>query len=189
MNPGLDLINAIRTRPVLQEIKDCPQVSVQIGNATYGAVQDDGVDNKITMATTRDNLVPLLWFNGLQTETAVWHFSTEPTVHHFVIMPWYNQDSPGWCYAMFMAYENTYRFKHYANPPPTSANVPANGFRADRSITEIIDMLSAILKNNGAWKQYFAANVDNANVTAIHFYKYPKISLFNANASVAVYNG
>jgi hypothetical protein len=191
MNPGRILVDAISTHAQLQEINDCPAVPVRIGTAVYGGVQDDDNETQITLATTRDHLITQLWCKGPTTETAVWHFSTRPTVHHFVVIPWYNQTEPGWCYAMFMAYEGAYRFKHYANPQPAdnNHNVPPNGYRADRSIVEIVDMLMAIVANGGAWQQYFASNIHNAHVTDISLYKYPNISLANANASVAAYNG
>ena len=187
MNPGMDLITAIKANNKLGATKDCPAVSVNMSLALYGSVQDDGTETSIEANSSRHDLMMLLWCNGKQTETAVWHFQTVGTVHHFVIVPWYNQSLPGWTYTVFMAYENKYSLREYIQNAPVrgSGHRLSRPYRDEWSSPEIVDMLLAVLTGEDAWKDYFSDT--SHKPTSINCYKYKNIAINDASVRLNLY--
>jgi hypothetical protein len=188
MNRGKELIDAIKRNLKLQAVDDCPGVPVHIGTAVYGVAQEDSNGVAMTKESTDKEWFSLLWFNGSQAETAVWHFYTLPTLHHFVVIPWYNQDPPGRSYTVFMAYENQYTLKNYIDKAPGWMGNYAleKGFEDERTYGDIMAMMKGVLKNEGAWQAYFSSR-KNLPVDTIMCFKYPKISLADAIGNVAAY--
>jgi hypothetical protein len=183
MNPGKQLIDAIKAHADILRVADCPGASVAIGKAVYGGYQDDGTGREIKPGISRGDLNNIIRFDGTYAQTAVWHFATDP-VHHFVVVPWYNQSPPGWSYSVFMAYEHQYTIREYIQSAPGRMSQSLNkGYREEWSITEVVDMLLALLDDKKAWGKYFLHGVDN-EVKSITCYKYDVISIDKALANL-----
>jgi hypothetical protein len=198
MNPGVQLKNALKNKLAIGAVDNCPGASVAIGKAVYGSIQDDAHETKVTPGAARKDLVNLVWFGGTLSQTAVWHFmvlgapdpgSSRPAVHHFVVVPWYNQSPPGWSYTVFMAYENSYTIRQYTQSAPGNmAQALRSGYREEWSASEFADMLSDLLANPAAWGDYFLHGASKG-VQSISCYKYAAISVEAALANVARYQG
>ncbi|WP_235775090.1 hypothetical protein [Pectobacterium brasiliense] len=121
------LINAILANNKLMKIKDCPGVPTQMSRAVYGKTQDDsGSGNVIENNKDMQKKINIaLDFPSTDSKTSVWHFLVGPTVHHFVVIPWYqDRISQEPVYTVFMAYENEYSVEKYVKhtaPAPSGA--------------------------------------------------------------------
>ncbi|QQZ39469.1 hypothetical protein IF690_15490 [Pseudomonas sp. SK3(2021)] len=185
---GEDLIRAINNNKTLMELNDCPSVSVQMGCAVYGKVQDDVGNDEITNnGSMKYQIDQALLFRGLHSETAVWHFSTdspEPKVHHFVVIPWFKQ-SAGTVYTVFMAYEKKYMVVNYVehnNPAPGEIK----GYKTVWTANDLSTMLSDLLTKSNAWEEYFG-NVGPAQANKIRYFKYKITALDSAVSNVNQY--
>ena len=200
MATGQELIQAINGNGTLRSVQECPQVSVQMGFAVYDELQND--DDDIETVITANDLgdLPDLVYVGpnRQNQTAVWHARLDP-VHHFVIVPWYNQmGTPQQYYAVYMAYEsynsqgafNGYNMGAYIGRTGRAPHNHAFGFNPNRHINNLITMFSSLLEEGpDAWGRYFG-NVPLRNAQRITLYKYPWENLNNTLLHrVGAYNG
>lgn len=183
MNPGQQLKDAIKAHQRILMVNNCPGASVAIGHAVYGNVQDDGKEKEIKPGASRRSLADIVGFDGVTSQTAVWHFATDP-VHHFVVVPWYNQSSPGWSYSVFMAYENQYTIREYIqNAPGRMSRALKKGYREEWSANEVVDMIFNLLGDKKAWGDYFQRDAEK-EVKSIKCYKYENISVDRALANL-----
>lgn len=194
-NTGSELIAAISNNITLMAIDNCPGVPVQIGRAVYGAFQNDlrGIEIKNDYAKER-NINEAIYFGGGKSETAVWHFSTSGTVHHFVIIPWHKDGYPyGRVYTVLMAYEGKYKLEKYVKGVDSGAPGNEHGYKAYWTPKQLSEMLSDLLAGetaNAAWKRYFdPAALNGAATTKITCYKYKTISLEKATENVKKLSG
>lgn len=186
MNPGEQLKDALKQNLRIQAVNNCPAASVEVGAAIYGHVQNDDSQTTLKRSATSKDLAHLIGVNGLTSQTAVWHFMTDP-IHHFVVIPWYDQSLPGWSYTLLMAYENGYTIRDYIQSAPGRMSRPLRrGYREAWSASELMDMLSALLNSQAAWGDYFLTGTEN-EVRSITCYKYKLISVTNALTNVTRY--
>lgn len=184
---GSELVAAITNNITLMAIDNCPGVPVQIGRAVYGAFQNDngGIDIKNDYSKVR-NINEAIYFSGGNTQTAVWHFSTTGTVHHFIVIPWYRKDSYpyGRVYTVLMAYEGKYKLEAYVKGVDPAVPGSEYGYKAywtPKQLTEmLVDLLDGEIANT-AWKRYFDPTaLRGAAATGITCYKYKNISFEKA---------
>lgn len=196
MPTGLDLITAIQNNAKLMSINNCPGVSARLGYAVYGNWQDDDgdivlsfTDQQSTVASIKE-LVHIPDGTPLA-HTAVWHFSVEPPIHHFVVIPWYRFNTePGWVYTVFMAYEsnnsqNKYTLGEYIQGGGNTAKDA--GYRDIWTQKELSLMLYQLLASKSVWPKYFGG-VDQHAPNKITCYKYPSITVDQAIQNVNSYN-
>ncbi|SDA12839.1 hypothetical protein SAMN03159355_00272 [Pseudomonas sp. NFPP10] len=184
---GEDPVKAIENNATLMGLKDCPSVPIQMSCAVYGKVQNDVGNDVITNnGSMKYQIDQALLFRGLHSETAVWHFSTGPVVHHFVVIPWYRQSAPqGTVYTVFMAYEGKYLLVNYVkhnSPAPGEVK----GYKTAWTENDLRTMLSDLLTKSNAWEEYFG-NVGPAQANIIHYYKYKTTTLDSAVSNVNRY--
>lgn len=183
MPTGSDVIAAISRKTTLLAIDNCPGVPVQIGYSVYGSFQNDkrGIEIKNDHARQR-NINEAIYFGGGKTETSVWHFSTSPVVHHFVVIPWVTERVPSeTVYTVLMAYEGKYNLDKYVKGIDAEAPGTEHGYKAHWSAKQLSEMLSELVVDetaNAAWKKYFdpRASADK-KATKITCYKYKNITL------------
>ncbi|HEC5301889.1 TPA: hypothetical protein QCG78_004487 [Enterobacter asburiae] len=187
-NTGEDLILALENKQKLMALDNCPAVPVEFGRAVYAAVQNDTgagdvIENKGNM---QSQINSALGFIGANSETAVWHFLLGPTVHHFVIIPWYQQSPPqGIVYTLFMADENKYPVGSYVGKTPP-APTGTSGYKKVWTTSNLNTMFTELLTNEGAWEKYFGtAGPSQAN--KITYWKYKTTTLTSAIANVNNY--
>lgn len=189
-NTGQDLIYAIVNNKTLMAINNCPAVPVEMGRAVYGSVQEDSGPG--TVIQPGDNMQKQIneavGFIGANSETAVWHFLLSPVVHHFVVVPWYNQESPhGQVYTVFMAYENKYSLGQYVKgTPPPAPPLGGKGYKEIWTVSQLSTMFSDLLTSSKAWEEYFG-KVGAAQANKIMYWKYKVISLQSAISNVERY--
>lgn len=183
MPTGSDVIAAIANKMTLLAIDNCPGVPVQIGYAVYGSFQNDkrGIEIK-NDHTKQRNINEAVYFGGGKTETSVWHFSTSPAVHHFVVIPWVTPFET--VYTVLMAYEGKYNLDKYVKGIDAEAPGAEHGYKAHWTAKQLSEMLSELVVDetaNAAWKKYFdpRASADK-KATKITCYKYKNIALQTA---------
>ncbi|WP_459177220.1 hypothetical protein [Ewingella americana] len=191
-NSGRKLIDTILSHKKLMGILNCPAVSVEIGHAIYGKVQNDLSSGEVIKKEvfTQGKINNLLGFIGANSETAVWHFLLEgvraTTIHHFVVIPWYQHEHPwGRVYTVLMAYEGKYSLDQYVSrklPAPTGCY----GYKTVWTATELGKMFSDLLTHSNAWEQYFGL-VGQSQANKISCWKYKVISVESAIANVNRY--
>jgi len=187
-NTGVDLIAAITGNATLRGLDNCPGVPVQMGYAVYGGVQSDKGTDQITHTSTEQDIVKAIAFSGSPSDTAVWHFSSDSPVHHFVVMPWYKHTAPvGNVYTVFMAYENRYNFRQYVEGSGGIAPTGALGFKTAWTLNELKTMLYDLVTSNTAWQDYFG-QVGPARTMTLNYYKYNTLRLSTALTNVVRYN-
>ncbi|MDY7094130.1 MAG: hypothetical protein SX243_14265 [Acidobacteriota bacterium] len=191
MPSGDELIHEIVNTPALMGLNNCPAVPAQMSKAVYGSVQSDSGPGTVIQpgANMQKEINTAIGFSGANSETAVWHFMMGPTVHHFVVIPWYRQQSPqGQVYTLFMAYENQYSVGQYVNgtPPAAPAGDGTKGYKTEWSLAELSTMFSELLTSNTAWQEYFG-QVGATQATTITYWKYKVISLGAAIRNVQAY--
>jgi hypothetical protein len=187
MSNGIDLINAIKANQRIRAVDNCPGVSVAISEAVYGKVKDDNNPIELRTGASEKEIAAVIGFGGANSETAVWHFMTQP-IHHFVVVPWYNHQVPqGQAYTVFMAFENQYTVGQYIDNERGHMQRPlVNGYRDLWTPTDLKGMLTALLTTNTAWANYFQYGHNNT-VNSIACYKYDIISVDKAVANVNQY--
>ncbi len=187
-NTGPELITAIATNGRITSVDNCPGVPVYIGRAVYGSIQSDtgpGTEIKIS-GELQKKINVAIGFGGANSETAVWHFSLEPT-HHFVVVPWYKHDPPhGQVYTVFMAYENKYTVLQYINGSASAPSTALKGYKPVWTPSQLSTMFSELLISPTAWEEYFG-NVGQNQATKIVYWKYKIISLEAAIRNVNGY--
>ena len=188
MATGEELINAIVDNDTLMTIDNCPKVPVEIGRAVYGSVQDDSGSGTVIKSgnSMQQDINKAVGFSGANSETAVWHFLLDP-VHHFVVVPWYRQQSPhGQVYTVFMAYEDKYSLGKYVNGTAPAPAVGGKGYKSEWTVNQLSTMFSDLLTSNTAWEEYFG-NVGATKATKITYWKYKVTSLQSAISNVNKY--
>lgn len=188
-NTGVDLIAAILQNPTIRALDNCPGVPTTIGRAVYGTYQNDtGMAEIKSGPDMQKHINQAIGFSGSNAETAVWHFSSESPVHHFVVVPWYKHDNPhGRVYAVFMAYEGRYTLQNYTNGTGGIAPTGGYGYQAARTPTELATMLSDLLTSGQAWEHYFG-RVGPARTMKLKYWKYKVVSLTSAITNVRRFN-
>lgn len=182
---GEDLILALEHNEKLMSLNNCPAAPVEFSRAVYGAVQNDTgsggiIENKGSM---QKQINSALGFIGANSETAVWHFLLGPTVHHFVIIPWYQQSLPqGIVYTLFMAYEDKYLVGDYVGKT-TPAPAGIYGYKRVWTTRDLNTMFTDLLTNPGAWEGYLGA-VGESQASKITYWKYKTTTLTSAIANV-----
>ncbi|HEX7687885.1 MAG TPA: hypothetical protein VF453_09270 [Burkholderiaceae bacterium] len=182
-----DLRNALISHPAIKAVKDCPQVSVAVGQAMYGKIQSDGKGEVVKADASDGALARLLGFGGAPEDTTLWHFCTGPAVHHFVVIPAQN-DERQWRYLVLMAYEKTdgpggnpgYSVKQYVE---RTCNLSA-GYKDSWTSSDLVVMLRALFSDRTTWGRYFL-NGKDTEVKEITCYKYPGISVKKALQNLA----
>lgn len=185
---GPDLISAILNNGKITSVNNCPGVSVQMGRAVYGTVQSDaGLGEEIRPGVNMQKQINnAIGFGGANSETAVWHFSLQPT-HHFVVVPWYKHDPPhGRVYTVFMAYENKYTVQNYINGMGSAPASGGKGYKTVWTVTQLSTMFSELLTSPKAWEEYFG-KVGESQATKITYWKYKIISIKTAISNVNGY--
>src|SRR5690606_24987627 len=113
-----------------------------MGYAVYASVQSDKGNNQIKDISKDQDIIRMIAFGGSPSDTAVWHFSSDSPVHHFVVMPWYSQTAPiGVVYTVFMAYENKYNFEQYVDGVGGIAPTGTHGYKTVWTLDELKIML------------------------------------------------
>jgi len=189
MPTGADLINAIVNNQALMAVDNCPGVPTQMSLAVYGAVQDDSGPGTVIQpgVDMQKQINAAIGFGGANSETAVWHFLMGPTVHHFVVIPWYREADPhGRVYTLFMAYENRYAVGWYVNGTAPAPPTGGKGYKAEWSVAQLSTMFSELLTSATAWQEYFG-QVGATQAQTITYWKYKVISLTSAVANVPNY--
>ncbi|MBI3230965.1 MAG: hypothetical protein HYZ45_12555 [Burkholderiales bacterium] len=178
------MINALKADVAIRAVDNCPGVPVLIGRKVYGKVQNDSNGIELEAVPSDKTFATMLGFGGANSESAVWHFATEPT-HHFVVVPWYSQQAPqGQVYAVFMAFENQYTVHQYVqHAPGAMGGQLATGYRDLWTFADLKAMITALLTRDTAWAEYFQHG-NNHLVRKITCYKYPVISVDKAIANV-----
>ena len=190
MPTGSDVIDAISNKMTLMAIDNCPGVPVQVGYAVYGSFQNDkrGIEIKNDHSKQR-NINEAIYFGGGKTETSVWHFSTSPTVHHFVVIPWVTEHLPfETVYTVLMAYEGKYNLDKYVKGIDADAPGAAHGYKAHWTAKQLSEMLSELVVEetaNAAWKKYFDPRASgDKKATKITCYKYKNTTLETALGNI-----
>lgn len=100
-----------------------------------------------------------------------------------MVIPWYRHTAPiGIVYAVFMAYENQYKFGEYLQGR-RAAPTGDLGYKAARSIGELKTMLQDLVTSNTAWQDYFG-QVGPARTMKLNCYKYPTLRVSTAIKNV-----
>lgn len=183
---GIDLITAITGNATLMGINNCPGVPVQMGYAVYASAQSDKGTDQIKSSSTDKDIGRIIAFGGSPSDTAVWHFSSDSPVHHFVVMPWYRHTAPmGIVYTVFMAYENKYDLEKYVKGNGL-APTGAHGYKTARTFDELKTMLHDLVTSNTAWQDYFG-QVGPARTMSLNCYKYSTLRVSTAITNVRRY--
>lgn len=183
MNRGKEMIDAIKVHPHVSEVKNCPDTSFRIGQMIYGSTQDDDTEIELDAGISRQKLIELFLVSVKQDQTQVWHFMTTP-VHHFVVIPWYNQSPPGWSYTVFMAFEGKYVLREYLqNARGNMSQTLKNGYKDEWTVSELADMFINLRTKDTAWGDYFEHG-QSKSIAKIIYYKYDVITLEKALANV-----
>jgi len=188
-NTGPDLITEIKNSAKLRSLGNCPGVPVELGRACYGTIQSDsGPGTPITSGPNMKRMInEAIGFIGSSSETAVWHFALKPTVHHFVVVPWYQHESPhGQAYTVFMAYENMYTLAQFIDRTGNVVPSAENRFQMGRDAIYLAKMFSELLTSGTAWEDYFG-RVGQAQATEIQYWKYRTTTLQSAISKVRDY--
>lgn len=186
-NTGVDLIAAIVGNATLKGIDNCPGVPVQMGHAIYASAQNDKGNAQITHNSADGDITRLIAFSGSPSDTAVWHFSSDSPVHHFVVMPWYKHTAPvGFVYTVFMAYERQYSLKQYVEGTGGIAPTGALGYKTVWTLAELKTMLRDLVTSNTAWQDYFG-RVGPARTMTLNCYKYNTLRVSTAITNVGRY--
>lgn len=188
-NFGNDLIAAMLANGTLTAINRCPAVSVEVGRAMYGKVQNDSGPGHVIRQgdEMQKEIAKVVGFSGANSETAVWHFMTDGPLHHFVVIPWYKHDFPhGRVYTVLMAYENMYTLNEYASRTGRALSPGGNGYQLTWTATELSTMLSDLLNLGAAWENYFG-RVGAAHATKVTCWKYGVIDIKTAIEKVRRY--
>ncbi len=184
MTRSEDLKAALLRDPAILRVDNCPGAPVEISKAIYGVAQDDGEGLAITAQTDDGVLTRLLAFSGSPDDVTMWHFATEPAVHHFVVIPLSNNSPRQWRYLVLMAFEGQYTMGQYVE---STCGLSA-GYDDTRTLGDIMVMLRAILNRQAAWGEYFQNGV-NASVTKILCYQYKTIAIKTALKNIAKRGG
>lgn len=192
MSKGSELRDAIRANKKLWKIDTCPRVPIDVAVAVYGRAKNDINPTKLLACSSKLEIATAIGFGGAQSETAVWHFQTEP-VHHFVLVAWYDEIEREQSYSVFMAFEHPnppvagqlgYDFFDYVTN--TMAHQLEINHKDKWSAFGLITMLNELLTQDVAWGKYFQRGV-NKKVNSITYYKYDFIALDKAIANVNKY--
>jgi hypothetical protein len=187
-NTGIDLITAIAGNTTLRGLDNCPGVPVQMGHAVYASAQNDKGNDQIRHSSTERDIIRMIAFSGSPSDTAVWHFSSDSPVHHFVVMPWYRHTAPvGVAYTVFMAYEKKYDFGQYVTGTGGIAPTGVHGYKTAWTLDELKTMLRDLVTSNTAWQDYFG-RVGPARTMSLNCYKYNTLRISTAIANVKRYN-
>lgn len=187
--PNDALINAIVANTKLMEVDHCTGVSTTMSCAVYGKTQDDsGSGNVIENNKDMQKKINIaLDFPSTDSKTSVWHFLVEPTVHHFVVIPWYqDRISQEPVYTVFMAYEKEYSVSEYVKhtaPAPSGAK----GYKKIWTKSDLSKMFSDLLTSDTAWEEYFGPT-GKPKAQKITYWKYKVIPLDTAIANVNNYS-
>ncbi len=131
-------------------------------------------------------------FGQANSETEVWHFLVSETgiktaVHHFVVIPWYNDIARYTSYTIYMAYEKSdfflgYSLNDYINKINSSPR-GEKGYKLSRTAKEMSEMLYELLYEDDSWELYFGQGGGN-KANKIKYWKYRTIpimtTIFNA---------
>lgn len=186
---GKDLINAIVKNSTLMGIDNCPGVPAQMSCAVYGSIQDDSGSGTVIKPGSgmQDSINKAVGFGGANSETAVWHFLTGSPVHHFVVVPWYQHESPqSWVYTVFMAYEDKYSLGEYVEGKAPAPATGGKGYKTVWTVSQLSTMLSDLLTRKEAWEEYFG-KVGPAQATKLTYWKYKVKGLDAAVSNVEKY--
>lgn len=183
MSTSDNLLNAIKGQGLLTELGDCLSVPVRMAMAFSGDWQNQ--EGQKTITTNAIGIAEATKFVGEHNQTAVWHFSMNHPVHHFVVIPL--ADKGNLEFSIMMAYAESYTLGEYltgTGAAPGSAG--GNGGYRDRwQVYELQRYLSRLVTVNGARLEYFGDAGANSEIT---FNKYPNVDLETAVTNVDTYN-
>lgn len=126
-----------------------------------------------------------LAFFASSADIAVFHFSIHNPVHHFVLIPWYDDVFPqrrG--YTMYMAYSvsdrpgevnPSYNIRKYID----GSSGQTKGYKDTWTHDELLFMLRSLFNSDTAWSQYFLTG-KNHRAEKISVYKYENIQIQKA---------